>query len=94
MLFGDSTRGSLEATFAAILLDSEARTVVLDADPTFGSLKEPLLKLFAFMRAMEFTMNDRVPTLRMVNLVNKIGQEPFRTPNVFSCKYLYPGALQ
>jgi len=73
--------------FAAILLDDEARTVVLDADPTFGSLKEPILKLFAFMRAMEFTMNDRIPTLRMVEMVNKIGQEPFRTPNVFSCKY-------
>ena len=73
--------------FAAILLDDEARAVVLDADPSFGSLKEPILKLFAFMRAMEFTMNERRPTLRMVDLVNTIGQEPFRTPNVFSCKY-------
>jgi len=95
--FGDSTRGSLEALFAAILLDDEARNVVLDADPTFGSLKEPILKLFAFMRAMEFTMNDRMPTLRMVNLINKIGQEPFRTPSVFSSfepEYANPGAIQ
>jgi len=95
--FGDSTRGSLEAMFAAILLDDEARSVVLDADPTFGSLKEPILKLFALMRAMEFTMNDRIPTLRMVDMINTIGQEPFRTPSVFSSftpDYANPGSIK
>ena len=84
--FGDGTNGNLESTFAAILLDAEARNSNLDADPTFGSLKEPILKLFAFMRAMEFKMNDRVPTLRMIGMMNKIGQEPFAAPNVFSCE--------
>lgn len=87
--FGDGVHGNLEALFAAILLDDEARSSVLDADPTFGSLKEPLVKLIGFMRAMEFQQNTRVPALRMSDLITKVGQEPFATPNVFSCKFTY-----
>lgn len=85
--FGDGKYGSLEAMFAAILLDEESRNSILDSDPSFGSLKEPIVNLFAFMRAMEYKMNDKAPTLRMsFNLINKIGQEPFKSPNVFSCE--------
>lgn len=88
--FGNGTYGNLEPMFAAILLDIEARSVVLDADPTFGSLKEPIVKLMAFLRAMEFQLNEKVPTIRMKNMINKIGQEPFATPNVFGCKCFSP----
>ncbi len=35
--------GCLAATFAAILLDSEARFPVLDAGLSFGKMREPLL---------------------------------------------------
>jgi cullin-associated NEDD8-dissociated protein 1 len=38
-------RGDLAATFAALLLDREARTSALDMDPGHGSLREPVLKL-------------------------------------------------
>ena len=86
IVFGDGVHGNLEALFAAILLDDEARRPVLDADPTFGSVRETIVKLIAFMRAMEFTQNDRVPTLRMNDMISKIAQEPYATPNVFSCK--------
>ena len=34
--------GDLGAAFAAILLDREARSPTLDADPTHGQLREPL----------------------------------------------------
>ena len=37
--------GDLGAMIAAILLDREARSVTLDADPSHGVLREPLLKL-------------------------------------------------
>ena len=37
--------GDLAATVAAILLEPEARSVMLDYDPTFGRLREPLLKV-------------------------------------------------
>lgn len=38
--FGDGEYGNLGATAAAIVLDREARSVILDADPTGGSLRE------------------------------------------------------
>ena len=37
--------GDMAATIAAILLEPEARSVMLDYDPTFGRLREPLLKV-------------------------------------------------
>jgi hypothetical protein len=40
-----SRYGDLGATVHAILLDPEARSPTLDADPTFGRLHEPLLKV-------------------------------------------------
>ena len=37
--------GDLAATVAAILLEPEARSTMLDYDPTFGRLREPLIKV-------------------------------------------------
>ena len=37
--------GDFGATFAAILLDREARSLTLDMDPIHGQLREPLLKV-------------------------------------------------
>ena len=77
--FGDGRYGNLQAMVAAVILDPEMRTVVLDADPTSGSLIEPILKVTRFMRAMEFRKRiiagDR---LKLVELQEKIGQEPHR----------------
>ena len=39
---------------AAILLDKEARSLVLDADAAHGQLREPLVKLYHFLRSMEY----------------------------------------
>ena len=50
--------GCLAATTAAILLDREARDSVLDMDPTAGKLREPLLKVLHFVRALEFSARD------------------------------------
>ena len=46
VLFGDGMYGSLEAMIAAIVLHDEARSVVLDADPTSGALREPVSCLY------------------------------------------------
>ena len=80
----------MEAMIAAIVLDPESRSPVLDADPTNGSLVEPLLKLIRFMRAMEFQTNeDSGERIRLKNLQGKIGQETHSMPNVFS--FFLPG---
>ena len=95
--FGGGNRGDLAATVAAIILDREARTIVVDADPTAGSLREPILKLVSFFRAMEFEQNDSAPELRLFALQQKIGQAPHSLPNVFSFflpEYSAPGHLK
>eukprot|EP00808_Paulinella_micropora_P028586 g59653.t1 len=80
--FGDGRYGSLAATVAAILLDREARSATLDADPTFGALREPLVKLVHFMRAMDFEIKpDR--EVMFQNLRDEFAQEAFRAPSVF-----------
>lgn len=52
--FGSGTYGDLASTIAAILLDRETRDVAIDSDPTHGSLREPLLKMIALMRNLEY----------------------------------------
>lgn len=84
LIFGDGKYGNLESTIAAIILDREARSVTLDADPSTGSLREPLLKVTSFMRAMEYVRSDNVTSVMMQGLQDLIGQEIFAIPNVFS----------
>lgn len=46
--------GDLAATVNAILLDPEVRSDVLGLDPYHGKLREPLVKLLHFLRALRF----------------------------------------
>jgi hypothetical protein len=82
--FGDGTYGNLESMIAAIILDREARSVTLDADPSTGSLREPFLKLTSFMRGMEYRRSENVTSLMMQGLQDLIGQGIHEIPNVFS----------
>mmetsp|Transcript_1494 Transcript_1494/g.3130 ORF Transcript_1494/g.3130 Transcript_1494/m.3130 type:complete len:1117 (-) Transcript_1494:133-3483(-) len=82
--FGDGKYGNLGAMTAAVILDEEARTVALDADFTSGALLEPMLKLVAFMRAMEFKADEMSPEVALVGLHTKIGQAPHSSDTVFS----------
>eukprot|EP00957_Ditylum_brightwellii_P157105 11957522-Ditylum_brightwellii.AAC.1 len=75
--FGQGKYGDLRATSAAILLHREATTTVLDADPTYGSLREPISKVLKYMRSLEYTRTPQdkmiYPILDEMNL--KVGQE-------------------
>eukprot|EP00586_Coscinodiscus_wailesii_P002545 CAMPEP_0172485260 /NCGR_PEP_ID=MMETSP1066-20121228/13216_1 /TAXON_ID=671091 /ORGANISM="Coscinodiscus wailesii, Strain CCMP2513" /LENGTH=235 /DNA_ID=CAMNT_0013250393 /DNA_START=173 /DNA_END=877 /DNA_ORIENTATION=- len=82
--YGSGDYGDLGATVAAILLDREARSIVLDADPSYGSFREPLLKLVAYMRAMEFQPFPRSPEIQIENVDTRIGQMAHEMPSVFS----------
>jgi len=87
ILFGSQEYGDLGATIASLLLDREARNVILDADPSHGSMKEPLIKWIGFLRSSEFSMNDNnlVNFVRFAVTMNqKIGQMVYAIPNVFS----------
>ena len=75
--------GDLEATVAAILLDREARASILDSDPTHGQLREPMIKVFHMLRAMDFSTEQDLE-LGLNGLYAKLGQEPFKPTSVFS----------
>jgi uncharacterized protein (DUF1800 family) len=49
---GSGVRGDLQAVVSAILLDYEARSTNLLANPTFGKQREPLLRVTAAARAL------------------------------------------
>lgn len=75
----------MSAFIAALLLDREARSVLLDVDPTHGSCGEPFLKLLRVMRSLEFSPNSQDPLVFFgVNLQEIIGQQPYEMPSVFS----------
>lgn len=90
--FGAGAWGDLAATIAAIILDREATTVVLDADPAHGSIKQPLLKVIGMMRSLEYERTDiarnTVPVLRN-NMVDKVGQMAYEVSDTA----LLPGSL-
>ena len=87
--------GDLGATFAAILLDPEARSLTLDVDPTHGSLREPLLKVYHVLRSLEWK-SDSGQLIQLWNLDNAIGQQFYNSPTVFNFyhpEYQPPGAV-
>lgn len=85
---GQGTYGDLAATIAAVLLDREARSINMDADPFKGNLREPLLRVMALMRGMNLELNDGDPwgerVLRLNDLDTRIGQMAHSFPTVFS----------
>jgi uncharacterized protein (DUF1501 family) len=80
--FGKGKYGDLEATIAAVLLDREARSVVLDKDPAHGTLREPILKVLSFMRATEFKSSS--PLVELDYMEQKVGQMAYEQASVFS----------
>jgi hypothetical protein len=84
--FGDGKYGSLAAVAAAITLDPEFMSVVGDEDPTAGQLREPLLKVMAFLRSMEFKRKPNVKFRHGLfqDMHFKIGQMVFQPPDQFS----------
>jgi len=72
--------GDLAATISAVLLHPEARS---QDQPTDGQLREPLLKVVHFTRAMGYS-DDSQQDIVLENLQEVIGQFPYYAPTVFS----------
>jgi hypothetical protein len=92
---GSGKYADLAATFAAVLLDREARSAAVDLDPASGQLREPLLKVMHLMRSMEMKPH---PGKKLVigELHNMIGMNPYHAPGVFSYfkpEYIPPGPI-
>lgn len=88
--FGSGDYGSLEAMIAAILLDDEATNSAIASDPSYGSMREPILKLIHLMRSMQYTpgfTDDALQTsynVKFWKIDQKLGQGPYDFPTVFS----------
>ncbi len=91
---GAGVRGDLYATVRAILLDPEARSVPTARGPTYGHLKEPMIRFVQVLRAFEARAASG--RYRITRLEDTLGQAPFRSPSVFnffSPNYRKPGTL-
>jgi cullin-associated NEDD8-dissociated protein 1 len=73
--------GDLRATVAAILLHPEARGT--QGMATFGKLREPIIKVIHFFRAMEYSDNQNREII-LKNLEEVIGQSMTHSPSVFN----------
>lgn len=95
-IFGDSRRGNLEATVAAILLDESLFTepASLSAAEQTGKIREPILRFAHFIRAFDHTNIISLNEWRLVNTIDPatgLGQHPFRSPSVFN--FYRPGYI-
>lgn len=87
---GAGVRGDLAAVVRAVLLDPEARSDAALVDPSFGKLREPMLRFVQWART--FGLNDASGRWRVGDLsdpATKLGQSPLRAPSVFN--FFRPG---
>ncbi len=87
---GAGIRGDMRSVIAAILLDSEATQSSSSAPPSFGKLKEPMLRLSAIFRAFNATSTSGRYQLRngLDDVDSGISQGPLQSPTVFN--YFHP----
>jgi uncharacterized protein (DUF1800 family) len=78
---GAGVRGDLYAVACAILLDAEARDPASAADPGFGKLREPLVRVAQLWRAFEAS----APSGRfdVTALKDKLAEAPLQASSVF-----------
>ncbi|MEO0500030.1 MAG: DUF1800 family protein, partial [Pseudomonadota bacterium] len=82
---GQGERGDMGATFKAILLDQEALNPNRLADPSFGKVREPMLRLIQWGRT--FKANSPSGQWLVADLsdsATRLGQSPMRSPSVFN----------
>ena len=90
---GRGVRGDLTAVVKAILTHPEANALL----PTSGKIREPMLRLTAFLRA--FNASSSSGTYRVGNTIDaggQLGQSPLYSPSVFNYYrpgYVAPGTL-
>jgi len=87
---GAGVRGDMRAVVRAVLLDAEARQPVPASDNRFGKLREPVLRLTAFLRAFGAHSDSGQFLVGVTDdPVRQLGQSPLRSPSVFN--FFRPG---
>lgn len=93
---GDGRRGSLEATLAAVLFDSEARSETARNRSDFGKIREPILRFTGWARAFDAgdIRPEDSPLLWNTGSAQALAQAPYKSPSVFNFYrpgYVAPG---
>ena len=89
---GAGVRGDLKAVWTAILLDDEARGSASLANPTFGKLREPMLRFIQWGRTfgLKSGFNSwKIGATRATD--TSLGQSPLFAPSVFN--FFRPGFI-
>ena len=87
---GQGVRGDMKAMLRAILLDTEARDASKIADPQFGKVREPVVRLANWARCFKATSASGNWTIRNLDsAATSLGQQPWRSPSVFN--FFRPG---
>ena len=82
---GSGVRGDLRAVFKAILLDDEATNAAGLTSPTFGKVREPVLRFTQWARNFGATSQSGNWTINNTsNPAFSLGQSPLRAPSVFN----------
>ncbi len=87
---GAGVRGDMRAVWTAILLDDEARGAANLSNPSFGKLREPMLRFTQWARS--FGVTSKAGSWKLADLSDSsynLGQSPMRSPSVFN--YFRPG---
>jgi uncharacterized protein (DUF1800 family) len=89
---GSGVRGDMKAVFRAILLDNEARSATLAAGSQYGKVKEPVLRLTAFLRAFGAKSDSGKVLMNFTDDPGlQLAQTPLRSPSVFN--FYRPGYI-
>ncbi|MEW5838557.1 MAG: DUF1800 domain-containing protein [Pseudomonadota bacterium] len=84
---GQGVRGDMQAVIRAILLDKEARATPA---PTYGKLREPMLRFLHWARSFPASAEDGKWNLGdLSNPAHALGQQPLKAPSVFN--FFRPG---
>ena len=94
---GSGQRGDLKAVIQTILLDPEARDLVLAKSSNFGKQREPVIRFANMLRALNATAASGHNAIHYLdNGDNALGQSPLLAPSVFnfySPDFKAPGAI-
>lgn len=82
---GAGVRGDMKSVIRAILLDPESRASVGNQPPSFGKLREPVVRFTHLHRAFGARMqNGMYKSIYDLGGSDSLGQSPLRAPSVFN----------
>ena len=95
---GQGTRGDMQAVLGAILLDYEARATTFLAQPGYGKLREPVVRLGHLLRACHFIppADGKWRIWDLEDAGYGLDQNPLRAATVFNFfepTYVQPGPI-